>query len=149
MNHTVSGGDEREDGEVVFGCSATGKPAPTIEWSISEGAATSDQQPPVTVTNRDHTVTSSSNITVKVPSGWSGHADCVVNRGKLGERTERIPFSYGKPESSTSESSFITLVRNAAALPVREHAQEFLCVSGSSEGSVLHETSMRRFPNNA
>lgn len=83
----------QEDGEVVFSCSATGKPAPTIAWNLSDGATIADPQQTVTVKNSDHTFNTSSNITVKVPPGWSGHAACVLNRGKIGEREERIAFS--------------------------------------------------------
>ncbi|XP_005953074.1 OX-2 membrane glycoprotein [Haplochromis burtoni] len=83
----------KQDGEVVFSCSATGKPAPTIEWDLSDGAAIAEEPQTVTVKNSDHTFNASSNITVKVPPGWRGHAACVLNRGKIGEREERIAFS--------------------------------------------------------
>nr|XP_004576151.3 OX-2 membrane glycoprotein [Maylandia zebra] len=83
----------KQDGEVVFSCSATGKPAPTIEWNLSDGATIAEEPQTVTVKNSDHTFNTSSNITVKVPPGWSGHAACVLNRGKIGEREERIAFS--------------------------------------------------------
>uniref|UniRef100_A0A3Q0RDM8 Ig-like domain-containing protein n=1 Tax=Amphilophus citrinellus TaxID=61819 RepID=A0A3Q0RDM8_AMPCI len=95
--------------EIVFSCSATGKPAPTIEWNISADTSLSDQPHSVIVTNSDHTFTTSRNVTVKVPPGRSGYVDCVLNRGKLGERTERIPFSYGEAERTTCESSYVEL----------------------------------------
>ncbi|XP_071320409.1 OX-2 membrane glycoprotein-like isoform X2 [Trachinotus anak] len=87
------GGPEGKDMEVVFSCSATGKPVPTIEWDISHGATYLEQPQTTTVTNSDHTFTSSRNITLQVPPGWNGHVDCLLNRGMRGQRQERIPFS--------------------------------------------------------
>ncbi|XP_051283193.1 OX-2 membrane glycoprotein-like [Dicentrarchus labrax] len=84
--------EERDQEEVVFSCSATGKPAPTIEWVFSTGATKEDQLQS-TVANSDHTFTSSRNITLKVPLDWKGHVDCMLNRGMIGQRRERIPFS--------------------------------------------------------
>ncbi|CAI5689440.1 OX-2 membrane glycoprotein-like [Oreochromis aureus] len=99
----------KQDGEVVFSCSATGKPAPTIAWNLSDGATIADQPQIVTVKNSDHTFNTSSNITVKVPPDWSGHAACVLNRGKIGEREERIAFSSSasadKDDKSGTEPS--------------------------------------------
>lgn len=103
----------KQDGEVVFSCSATGKPAPTIEWDLSDGAAIAEEPQTVTVKNSDHTFNTSSNITVKVPPGWRGHAACVLNRGKIGEREERIAFSSsasadGDEQRSMHESFYVT-----------------------------------------
>ncbi|XP_068446860.1 OX-2 membrane glycoprotein-like [Clinocottus analis] len=90
----------QQDGEVVFLCSATGKPAPTIGWAFSPGASGSHQLQNSMITNGDHTFTSSSNVTLRAPAGWTGHVDCVLNRGAAGERRERILFSLpaGKEE---------------------------------------------------
>lgn len=103
----------KQDGEVVFSCSATGKPAPTIEWNLSDGATIAEEPQTVTVKNSDHTFNTSSNITVKVPPGWSGHAACVLNRGKIGEREERIAFSSSAPadgdeQRGMHESFYVT-----------------------------------------
>ena len=81
--------------EVEFSCSATGKPAPTIDWELPPGAARLHRSQTPTETNSDHTFTSSDNITLQVPAGWSGHVDCLLNRGARGQRRERIPFSVG------------------------------------------------------
>ncbi|XP_023275992.1 OX-2 membrane glycoprotein-like [Seriola lalandi dorsalis] len=89
------GGTEGENKEVEFSCSATGKPAPTIEWVISPEATHSDQPPTTTVTNSDHTFTSSRNITLRVPPDWNGQVDCLLNNGMRGQRQERIPFDLG------------------------------------------------------
>ncbi|XP_044043797.1 nectin-1-like [Siniperca chuatsi] len=88
-----TGGHEEEDAKLVFSCSATGKPAPTIEWTFSPGATCLEQPQTFTVTNSDHTYTSSRNITLQVPPDWNGHVDCLLNNRVTGERRERIPFS--------------------------------------------------------
>lgn len=103
----------KQDGEVVFSCSATGKPAPTIEWNLSDGATIAEEPQTVTVKNSDHTFNTSRNITVKVPPGWRGHAACVLNRGKIGEREERIAFSSsasadGDDQRGMHESFYVT-----------------------------------------
>ena len=84
--------EDEEDEKVVFSCSATGKPAPTVQWDISPGATTSHQPQRTTVRNKDQTFTSSSNITLQVPPEWKGHVDCVLNSGVMGQRRERIDF---------------------------------------------------------
>ncbi|KAM4560553.1 OX-2 membrane glycoprotein-like isoform 2-T2 [Odontesthes bonariensis] len=89
---TYSGHEEKERQE-VFSCSATGKPTPTIEWDFSPGADTINPSLTTTVENSDNTFTSSSITTLKIPADWSGHVDCVLNRGTEGERRERIPLA--------------------------------------------------------
>nr|XP_057907314.1 OX-2 membrane glycoprotein-like [Doryrhamphus excisus] len=79
---------------VMFSCSATGKPEPTIHWLFSQGDTSLHQPVVATVANGDHTFTSSSNVTLIVSRGWKGHADCVVNSGSQGQRIKRIPFSW-------------------------------------------------------
>lgn len=81
--------------EFVFSCSATGKPAPTIEWAFSPQALPLNQTWTTTEANSDHTFSSSRNITLQIPSDWSGHVDCLLNSGITGERRERIPFDRG------------------------------------------------------
>lgn len=90
-------GEHLEGGmkRVVFSCSATGKPTPTIEGNLSDDGASSEGQCETTVTNSDHTITRSCNITVEVPAGWSGHVDWLLNAGMTGQRSVRIPFSLG------------------------------------------------------
>ncbi|XP_054615595.1 OX-2 membrane glycoprotein-like isoform X2 [Dunckerocampus dactyliophorus] len=79
---------------VMFSCSATGKPAPTIRWLFSQGDTSLHEPVAATVANGDHTFTSSSNVTLIVSRGWKGHADCVVDSGSRGQRMKRIPFSW-------------------------------------------------------
>ncbi|KAM8905407.1 nectin-1-like isoform 2-T2 [Spinachia spinachia] len=87
--------EEEEEGgaRLVFSCSATGKPAPTIRWELSPGAPRADPPPTRTDANGDRTFTSSSSVTVRAPAGWTGHADCLLNGGAPGQRRERIRFS--------------------------------------------------------
>ncbi|KAF3857257.1 hypothetical protein F7725_009116 [Dissostichus mawsoni] len=95
--------EEEEEEEVVFSCSATGKPAPTIQWEIPSEATHTHRQPITTVANGDKTFTSSSNITLRLPAGWEGHVDCLLNSGAMGQRSERIPFSLPAREKPEEE----------------------------------------------
>ncbi|XP_036946276.1 OX-2 membrane glycoprotein-like [Acanthopagrus latus] len=120
--------------KVVFSCSATGKPAPTIKWDLSDKSASLAHQCEATVTNSDHTATRSCNITVEVPAGWSGHVDWQLNVGMAGQRSVRIPFSLGSippnqedPGLSSSGLAFVVcallfvlLVAVAAALKLKK-----------------------------
>ncbi|XP_028988814.1 OX-2 membrane glycoprotein-like [Betta splendens] len=92
-SHVTNKRGGSEGSEVVFICSATGKPAPTIQWDLKAGATRLHEAPTTTVMNSDHTFTSSSNVTLQVPSDWDGHVDCLLNSGMLGERRERIPLT--------------------------------------------------------
>ncbi|XP_037316831.2 OX-2 membrane glycoprotein-like isoform X2 [Pungitius pungitius] len=111
-------GREEEGVRLVFSCSATGKPAPTIRWDLSPGASRADEPSNRTDANGDHTFTSSSNVTVRAPAGWTGHADCLLNSGAPGQRRERIAFSSpareedeeGKGVSSLGIALVITVV---------------------------------------
>ncbi|KAG7501548.1 OX-2 membrane glycoprotein-like [Solea senegalensis] len=91
-------GRDGEDVGVSFSCSATGKPAPTIEWDISPGATYSEQRQTVAVANSDHTFTISDNITLRLPVDWDGHVDCLLNTGRPGQRREKIPFVLERAE---------------------------------------------------
>lgn len=79
--------------EVTFTCSATGKPPPTIQWDLSSRDLNDSQAKTTTLMNSDSTFTSSGNISLRVPSNWKGHVDCLVNSGMVGERRERIPLA--------------------------------------------------------
>ncbi|XP_061571415.1 OX-2 membrane glycoprotein-like [Cololabis saira] len=84
-------GGERED---VFTCSATGKPAPTIDWD-SPGAIVVDRTETTVVKNSDNTFTSSRNLTLRLPADSCSYVECVLNSGSTGHRRERIPFPCG------------------------------------------------------
>ncbi|XP_019746255.1 uncharacterized protein LOC109528302 isoform X2 [Hippocampus comes] len=79
---------------VVFSCSTTGKPAPTIRWRFSPNSTALHQTTPTTVANRDGTFTRSQNVTLRLTESWDGHAECVVQSGSRGERMKRVPFSW-------------------------------------------------------
>lgn len=124
--HDHRSGPEGEHVEVVFGCSATGKPAPTIEWDISPGASHLDQTETTTASNSDHTFTSSHNVTLQVPADWSGHVDCLLNRGQTGEKQKRIPFSLsaGRPKAKDGmcvcqSLHFYSIIGNVAVMTCR------------------------------
>lgn len=102
-------GTKHEDvGEVVFSCSATGKPPPTIQWAFSAGASALRQPQTTTVTNSDYTFTSSSKISLQVPADWSGDVDCLLNSGMMGQRQERIPFSLDRGTKEKEEGMHIS-----------------------------------------
>lgn len=102
----TSSGAEEHQSEVVLACSATGIPAPTIQWEIPSGAAAaaSSAGQTQTVSNSDHTFTSSSSVTLKLDAPWEGHVDCVLNNGKPGQRAERIPLVLQREEEETTTS---------------------------------------------
>ncbi|XP_027867255.1 OX-2 membrane glycoprotein-like isoform X2 [Xiphophorus couchianus] len=89
-------------------CSATGKPAPKISWNTSNLARI--DAPPTTVSNSDGTFTTSSNITVQMPTDWRGHVYCVVNQGLPGQRQEEFPFSSLEKEEEEGNVSQKTLI---------------------------------------
>lgn len=93
---------DKEDVEVVFSCSATGKPAPTIQWDFSASAFPLSRPQTSTATNSDFTFTSSRNISLQVPPDWNGYVDCLLNAGLMGERRERIPF-HSDPGGKTKD----------------------------------------------
>ncbi|XP_013877964.1 OX-2 membrane glycoprotein [Austrofundulus limnaeus] len=89
---------EREARQEVFSCSATGKPAPSIEWDVSPGAIITQTVQQRVVVNRDSTFTNSSSITVHIPAEWTGHVDCLLNQGRTGERRETLYSSVQTEE---------------------------------------------------
>ncbi|KAM9327405.1 OX-2 membrane glycoprotein-like [Pholidichthys leucotaenia] len=104
-SHILNSGPDNEDKEVVFTCSATGKPAPTITWHVSNEDTLLNKSQMTTERNGDNTITTSSSTTVRVRPPWSGHVDCHINSGLLGQRRERIPFSLGNEEKEGARSS--------------------------------------------
>ncbi|XP_068165456.1 OX-2 membrane glycoprotein-like [Antennarius striatus] len=100
------GGGEPQEEEVVIGCSATGKPAPSIRWVPSPDAAEVTPAQISTSTNQNGTITSSGNVTVRAPAGWRGHVDCVMNAGMAGERRERFSISLGSGTRNEEEGTF-------------------------------------------
>ncbi|XP_017289988.1 OX-2 membrane glycoprotein [Kryptolebias marmoratus] len=100
---------ESEARREVFSCSATGKPAPSVEWVISVGAIENKTQTS-TVTNSDNTITYSSSITVDIPADWTGQVDCVLNKGKMGQRTETLFVSVDKNKNKEKGKDQIAAV---------------------------------------
>ncbi|KAF3688483.1 OX-2 membrane glycoprotein Precursor [Channa argus] len=114
--HVPSTGPDQEHVEAVFSCSATGKPAPTIQWNFTSAVTEVEQPQTITETNGGHTFTSSRNITLKVPPYWSGHVDCLLNSGMAGQRQERIYYTRegrekdGEPSLRRSGVAFIIII---------------------------------------
>ncbi|XP_030011765.1 OX-2 membrane glycoprotein-like [Sphaeramia orbicularis] len=99
-----------EDPGVVFSCSATGKPAPTIDWDISAGAVTINQSETSVLKNSDRTLTSSRNITLRLPPEWNGHVDCVLNQDQRGRQQQRIPFTQTKEKNKNKEQPLLVWI---------------------------------------
>ncbi|XP_010753340.3 OX-2 membrane glycoprotein-like isoform X1 [Larimichthys crocea] len=142
VNTSVHPPSSQEDPkEVVFSCSAIGKPAPTIHWSYPPDASALNQPHTTTITNSDHTFTSSRNVTLRVPRGWSGHVDCLLNRGMTGERVERI--SYTLKAENTEQDEEAGESRSAAGLAVMICAALFIfCIA------VVAAVKIKRFKTN-
>lgn len=104
-----------QSAEVTFTCSATGKPTPTIEWGPSSPDLPSSQSPTTTQTNGDSTFTSTRNISVQVPSDWSGYVDCLVNIGMVGERRKRIPLTLNQGKQDKDEGTYRKMCHKSAA----------------------------------
>uniref|UniRef100_A0A096M3P3 OX-2 membrane glycoprotein-like n=1 Tax=Poecilia formosa TaxID=48698 RepID=A0A096M3P3_POEFO len=106
-------------------CSATGKPAPEISWNTSKLKYT--DAPPTTVINSDGSITTSSNITVQVPTDWTGHVYCVVNQGLLGQRLTKCCFSSGNVSQNAliiAVVAIIICVTVVAAVLVHKRSNE-------------------------
>ncbi|KAM6893476.1 OX-2 membrane glycoprotein-like [Xenentodon cancila] len=87
----------------AFTCSATGKPAPTIDWVFPPGAIIVNQTETTVVKNSDKTFTSSQTITLKIPADSCVPVDCVLNSGSMGHR--RIPFDCAPGENKGKDPS--------------------------------------------
>lgn len=113
--------------EILFSCSATGKPAPTIEW---DGSSKYTQSQTTIVSNSDNTFTSSQNITVRVPLAWDGHVDCLLNTGQRGQRRERIPYALSAGHKQQSKWPKIIILL------------DLICIHTCTwaKGSLLHES---------
>uniref|UniRef100_A0A8K9XJ81 Ig-like domain-containing protein n=1 Tax=Oncorhynchus mykiss TaxID=8022 RepID=A0A8K9XJ81_ONCMY len=97
--HKVPSTEPKADMEVVVSCSATGKPAPWIQWNLSAAALIKTPNN-WTVINTDQTVTANSNITLQLLPGSGGYVDCIVNNGMRTQRHERVllPILPGERE---------------------------------------------------
>uniref|UniRef100_A0A8C6UC06 Ig-like domain-containing protein n=1 Tax=Neogobius melanostomus TaxID=47308 RepID=A0A8C6UC06_9GOBI len=97
---------KEENMKVTFSCTATGKPAPKIQWEYHHASVVEQSETPV-LTNDDHTLTSSRNITLQASLDWDGHVDCVINPGTRGEKRETIIFTRKTEQTENGRSIFI------------------------------------------
>ncbi|XP_061841215.1 OX-2 membrane glycoprotein-like isoform X2 [Nerophis lumbriciformis] len=119
--------------QVTFSCSATGKPAPAIRWLFSPDVTSLHEPLASMEATDDLTLTSSSNVTVVVYRGWTGHADCVVENGSRGRTMERITFSWnpdqGKREGEPGGSpSPVMVVGIVSGISVAIIAVVIICI---------------------
>ncbi|XP_071186734.1 OX-2 membrane glycoprotein-like [Salvelinus alpinus] len=108
--------EPESDMEVVVSCSATGKPAPWIQWNISAAALIKTPNN-WTVINKDQTVTANSNITLQLLPGSGGYVDCIINNGMRTERHERVLLPILPGEREVEEDDKRTSLW-AVAIPV-------------------------------
>uniref|UniRef100_A0A8C6TM41 Ig-like domain-containing protein n=1 Tax=Neogobius melanostomus TaxID=47308 RepID=A0A8C6TM41_9GOBI len=99
-------GLSKKNMKVIFSCTATGKPAPKIQWEYHQASVVEQSETPV-LTNDDHTLTSSRNITLQASLDWDGHVDCVINPGTRGEKRETIIFTRKTEQTENGRSIFI------------------------------------------
>ncbi|XP_034030955.1 OX-2 membrane glycoprotein-like [Thalassophryne amazonica] len=105
-------GSRNEDGvKAVLSCSASGKPAPTIKWNFPPHTS-SDGLQTITVQNKDHVFTSTSNVTVHVSSNWYGHVECLINSGMRGQKQQRLilPWHEDNNKEGTIPSALVFTV---------------------------------------
>uniref|UniRef100_A0A3B4B0N1 Ig-like domain-containing protein n=1 Tax=Periophthalmus magnuspinnatus TaxID=409849 RepID=A0A3B4B0N1_9GOBI len=89
----LSGESENKDSHVVFSCSATGKPAPKIQWEYSQDVTVVAKSQTLVLTNDDQSLTSSRNLTLQLYPDWSGDVHCLINPGTRGERKQSITYT--------------------------------------------------------
>uniref|UniRef100_A0A8C6WPU9 CD80-like immunoglobulin C2-set domain-containing protein n=1 Tax=Neogobius melanostomus TaxID=47308 RepID=A0A8C6WPU9_9GOBI len=101
--------------KVIFSCTATGKPAPKIQWEYHHASVVEQSETPV-LTNDDHTLTSSRNITLQASLDWDGHVDCVINPGTRGEKRETIIFTRKTEQTENGRYILISIIVAAIIL---------------------------------
>uniref|UniRef100_A0A3Q2CAQ1 Ig-like domain-containing protein n=1 Tax=Cyprinodon variegatus TaxID=28743 RepID=A0A3Q2CAQ1_CYPVA len=77
----------------LLSCSATGKPAPTITWEIPINISKNAVPQKTTDRKSDGTFIHNTSIAVDIPAIWTGHIDCVLNKGQPGEQRKTFDFS--------------------------------------------------------
>lgn len=102
--------------EEHFSCWTTGRPPPTITWAFSDDHFPVTEGNATIMANDDGTFTSSRNISLKALPGWSGHVDCLVNKGMAGERQERLYFSFSLEENTVEEGMSEPVATGAVCL---------------------------------
>ncbi|XP_010884449.1 OX-2 membrane glycoprotein [Esox lucius] len=102
----VSSSESNRDGDVVVSCSATGRPAPSIQWDYSTPGSIQTLSN-WNVTNSDQTVTVVSNITLRLSPGLGGHVDCLVNNGTRTQTRQQVllPLHLGKNKDEPDDTS--------------------------------------------
>ncbi|XP_018583965.2 OX-2 membrane glycoprotein-like [Scleropages formosus] len=70
---------------VVVTCSATGKPAPEVQWGVSEDQKSGPMETTSSNTNSDGTVTVTSSLRLDLSTSPRTHVDCLVG----GQETQK------------------------------------------------------------
>ncbi|XP_055019203.1 OX-2 membrane glycoprotein-like isoform X3 [Boleophthalmus pectinirostris] len=101
---------ENKDIQVIFSCSATGKPAPKLQWDYSKDVAVVEKSQTLVMTNVDQSLTSSTNVTLQLSPDWSGHVHCLINPGMRGEKKESITYTRIKKNTKSDVTSDTAIV---------------------------------------
>ncbi|KAL1022021.1 hypothetical protein UPYG_G00021200 [Umbra pygmaea] len=89
----VPSSEPKGDTDFVVSCTATGKPAPRIQWNNFTAAPIKSKHE-WNVVNKDQSVTVMSNITLQLSPGSGGYMDCLVNNGTTTQRQKRVQFPF-------------------------------------------------------
>nr|XP_003197671.2 OX-2 membrane glycoprotein-like [Danio rerio] len=99
---------DTSDTEVVVSCSATGKPAPTIQWKSREQELKHFRSDDFTTHNKDSSTTVTSNITLPLSQFHGKYVECLAQSDDY-ERSETIYIPRQQhPDEDASRNFIIT-----------------------------------------
>ncbi|XP_036418367.1 OX-2 membrane glycoprotein [Colossoma macropomum] len=125
--------DETTEKEVVVSCSATGKPAPEVNWRYREKDIESGEK--VTVINVDGTITTTKNLTLPQSQLHEKNVECVAQSGKM-SRSEHINLTDDQRQDATEN--------NAAPRRYPAFFVVIICIIGAiSIAIVLHRRKVK------
>ncbi|XP_056306530.1 OX-2 membrane glycoprotein-like [Danio aesculapii] len=99
---------DTSDPDVVVSCSATGKPAPTIQWKSTEQELKHFRSDNFTTHNNDSSTTVTSNITLPLSQFHGKYVECLAQSDDY-ERSETIYIPrQQQPDEDASRNYIIT-----------------------------------------
>nr|XP_021326789.1 OX-2 membrane glycoprotein isoform X2 [Danio rerio]XP_021331640.1 OX-2 membrane glycoprotein isoform X2 [Danio rerio] len=99
---------DTSDTEVVVSCSATGKPAPTIQWKSREQELKHFRSDDFTTYNKDSSTTVTSNILLLLSQFHGKYVECLAQSDEI-ERSETIYLPRQQhPDEDASRNYIIT-----------------------------------------
>lgn len=99
------------DPNIVVSCSATGKPAPTIQWKSTEQELKHFRPDDFTIHNKDSSTTITSNITLPLSQFHGKYVECLAQSDDI-ERSETIavPVKEHKENNVTLRNYIIPVL---------------------------------------